>query len=683
MSDTEVESVNTMSALAFSDVVANIKDCAKECVENQDYISFSTILDVYLSDWGAYPCDERLELINLLYTVLDENKDLLTEVAWDLPPLLLSFLNCEWPARFSLRDSPQVTAFYKVFNLLAEYGSPKELLLTCCEQLKNLKDPEENNEPISPSVIKDASDAMDEEYKSKFEDLDSLVENYLQTYQQGRVVLNFHGLFECAKCCMERIKTLYPSKFLGIFVSTILNVLANAPNLTDTISVLRSIYLFIRDYVPSDIPDDLQDDESVTPADLEKIFDDESYLQRKLLRLLFDSVVEKLGQGHYFALVNFVTNPTADIYKKPPHYYFIELADRLLTLALSFDIDIPLSFTKEILYCHTLFANNIDKINTSEDIIRLIISAYNSSSFRNKSPKALPVSNTTLIILYGYAKYAENYSYEIPSNVTVLELIETQLMMFIPYSVDSKLTNTTAFAYFLIITIDRIEKTKIIVTKDELSDKKVRLVLLTYLQNVASIACTSNSKGIAALYAKFIKKFLQHLPEDLSYTFILDTLKYCPFDDNILCILNVFKSLISNTNYDDEKLTKDFSNLNVSNDKPTSELPVLPERKNIPVITFIEFTKERQDDFLNIFDEATDSTFIDSDLGIDIMKSNRLIKLMDFIKTTEFIESEKINSRFEKIGAKVALVVKRNQTNKNQGVELVTKLITDTLKANK
>lgn len=683
MSDTEVESLNTMSPLTFKEIVENIKDCAIESVENEDYIGFSTILDVYLNDWNKYNTEERIILMELLYNILDENKPMLAEIAWDLPPLLLPFIDCDWPVRFALRDSVQIPLFWKVFNLLAEYGNPKELLLTCCELLSNLKDAKIEN--VEESEILKVETSLDDSYKLQFDDLDSLVVGYLSSKSSRCVFVKFHALFQCIKFCNQRIKTIYPSKFLSMIISSILNFFSSADIIAGGLPVQRSIYLFIRDYVPPDIPDDLMKNNEITVDELNKIFDDECYLQRKLMRLLFDSLVDKLIRSHYNAYVGKLLPKLAVTDLEIGEDYF-ELANRLLSLALSLDINISNAFAKEIKLAASLLDSNIDSIKSSEDILVLVINNYNNSSFRSKNPTSLPISTSSLCFLYTFSKYIEKWEINLPEEITVLDLIKCQLKLFIPYIVNSALADYTTLSYFMVLTILKIETNKCIVSKNEFQDEKIKLIIFTYLQNISSINCKSDVQIVSKLFARFLIKFLQHLPEDVSYSYIYDTLKSCPFDENVLSVLKIFKNLITTSKFDDEKLTdhlskmkikdneKDNNNIDDNNSKITP--PTLPKRNSYSKSSFINFSKSKQEDFINLINDWIVVTFDKNEPHkISILKSNRLLSYLNFINSVRFEETEKILLILDKIGKSVELVESSIDENTEQSIPVVIDLI--------
>mgnify|MGYP003365681773 CR=1 FL=1 len=165
---------------------------------------------------------------------------------------------------------------------------------------------------------------------------------------------------------------------------------------------------------------------------------------------------------------------------------------------------------------------------------------------------------------------------------------------------------------------------------------------------------------MAKLYSKFMKKFLQHLPEDISYSYILDTLTNCPFDENVLSTLTIFKNLISMSKFDDENLTADLSELSLDgkeSSKKSALPPPLPQRSGKGFKTsFINFTKLRQEDFINLVNEWTAATFDSNESNLDVMKSNRLLSYLNFINSVRFEDKRKLLSvlnNIEKLASQV------------------------------
>lgn len=658
MSDTEVESLNTMLPLTVPEIIDIIKDSATECSKSKDYISFSTVLDVYLDDWSIYNAEERTQLMDTLYEVLEADKQLLAEIGWDLPPLLLPLIEDGWPVKFGLRESFPVVWLYKMFNLLTENGDPKALLLTCCEQIKILKDTDQD-EPVDPVLFEEIKNSLSEEYKSKFDDVDQRIANYITIKRGGFLVIKFHALFECIKFSLRKIDTLYPSKFLGMVVSTILNFFNNAKSSSGEISILRAVYLFMRDYVPPDIPKGIVEREELSEEEFEKIFGDENYLQRKLLCFLLGACVDRMSQSHPVPLIIALMPSLIDYEMSSAAKNYVELLNRLVTLQLSFDIDVEHQLMTEIQDCHGLLIKNIENVNTAEDMVKVVISTYNNTSFRDKKPTGLTLTNSSLIILYMFAGYVDHVNSTIQAPLDTLSLIALQLFMFIPYTVDTSLTNLAAFSYLLVMTILNIEKTKQVASASQLANKRIRLLVLTYLQTVTSVVSLCGLKNIRKLFSKFLNKFLQHLPEDISYSFILDTLENCPFDDSVVCVLTVYKHLVSAVKFDGEKFVQNFEALDLK-EKTYPKPPSLPPRNLVDYKPFIEFTEFRQKEFTNTFGKVISETFPSTPLGIDVLKTGKLVAFINFVIKADFKDKDEIKSLLKRINGFIVKVDSKN-----------------------
>lgn len=637
MSDTEVESLNTVSSSFFEEALANIKSCADDChkedITADEYINFSTVLDYYINDWNVFTVQERLQIMDLLYKVFSNDRALLAEVSWDLPELLLPFLDCSWPIRAGLRNSVQIIAFYKVFNLIAEFGNPKELLVNCCEEIKKLKDTENEIIEIDENQVEDIKAVLETEFYSSLQsNLEETIKTYSQTYPGIKLVVKFHALIECIRFSIERIETIYPSRILGIVIQALINFIHNAPAASNSIPFLRTLYLFIRDYAPPNFPNEVLESKELTPEELEKLFKDESYLQQKLIRCLFDALVDKLSLGHYTALVSKIVPAFSTAIEPADGAYYVELMNRILSLALTLDVDIVGTLSSEIENTKNLFTKNIAALESTEDILNLVIKAYNDSSFRTKDPSKLPISETSVAVLYVWAKYVENWKLTLPQSISTMDLIEFQLAIFIPYTIKPQLANSTLIAFLIIVTSITAERKKLIFPKTNI--KEYKLVVFTYLQTLSSLAQISPNKTISKkLFANFFKKFIQHMPPDIAYEFIIDTLTHCPHQDTILNVLITYALLINTGKYDTEKLTKDLAEVSISKG------PKLPARNIETIPTFIDFDDKKQRDFVKVLESTVNDSVQEKQLLPH--QAGKIVSIAGFIRQVKFSEDNK------------------------------------------
>lgn len=320
-------------------------------VDTKDYISFSTVIDMYLSTPYRFSDPENLELINTLFDLIKDNAELINEIGWDLPELLLKYV----PSKaFSflerLAQYPNIYALFNVFNLLVEKGNHKELFLKSCELLSTIgfNDDAKYFELFWGKDIRRVSDDTKEKY------LD----------------LKFHLLFEINTGCFKKIRTIYPSKFLSMKISSIIKFLNNnCVFLNNPMFIIRRIYVFARDYMQPQKPIDYDFDDVTN----RKVQDDDDYLQGRLLQHLLTDCVEislkyyqtdlimnfsdylckYLDDSYQFEKIDELGKFSAADFKditSKNHYYrlsnnrvstaeFTECINRVFQLCLSFDIN--------------------------------------------------------------------------------------------------------------------------------------------------------------------------------------------------------------------------------------------------------------------------------------------------------------------------------------------------------
>ncbi|GME77497.1 unnamed protein product [Ambrosiozyma monospora] len=199
MSDTEQDSISTMTQteIEFEDILTALEDCATDTLESKDYISFSALMDLHLNDLNVYSDEEKTQLMQKLYDIFVENHELVYEIGWDLPEIVFRFLDAEWqPITSRLREQEQIVLSMKIFDVISAFGNPKELLLTCCELLRNLRKGEEYDEEL-------------------IESSDEALQFYYRVTPLKSFIVKFHCLTQLLVACLARNKTIYPSKFLS------------------------------------------------------------------------------------------------------------------------------------------------------------------------------------------------------------------------------------------------------------------------------------------------------------------------------------------------------------------------------------------------------------------------------------------------------------------------------------
>lgn len=616
-----------------------ILEAYKDCKIDGDYISFMTILDEVIQDWSPYEDKDKIEIMDTINNLIEKDSELLGEIGWDLPNLIFSALDANWKLEISLSKQPETKAFWKFCNLMASKGEPKELLLSCTEILSNLKN------PISitkvPIEIVNPTDIA--AYKEK------PLKNF---------ALKFHALMQIIQCCLPNIETIYPSKYLSIVITSLSNFFLSAPKVANHLIVIRRVYTFLRDYMPPKIPTSALKD--INLQDLKKISEDEKYLQRKLLCFLFSLTVDNFFASSPGYLLGKIF-PSALIGEIPPEVEkTFEMGDRLVSMSLSMDIDISQLLIDQIDESIELFKSSPSRLSSTEDVLKFVIEIFNNSSFRNKLPKELPISSTALISLYIYGNYSCDANLPFNKKIEIMNLIKFQLQTFLPLNIkfdSGKLVSVSYAMIWLILSIESDKANAHLV----LSKPENEIFILTYLQNVISIL-VSDPYFITfnRFSAIFTARFLKYLPERISWKFILDTLKNCPFDSYVVYLVKIFQDLTTKDKFLANDNLSDFENLSINdnskeNNESTETLPKsLPPRPNTK---YINLTVDRQIEILNLLDDEIKLVFPNSSV-FDSLKCSKLLAYLSFITNLKSFDKESVNRRVSKISYLLSLNVK-------------------------
>ncbi|VEU20358.1 DEKNAAC101186 [Brettanomyces naardenensis] len=573
------------SELDFPRILVALEEAADECSKKHDVVSFCTVLDVYLTDLSIYSDDQKLQLMDLLAEIFDNDHNLLRDVAWDLPPIFSNFLDADWSiVGFGLRSTPYIVKYMHLSELLALYGESKELLLACCDQISSLH--------------LDKVDFLNGQFDasvSQSSDLPTTLHRLFRLY-----VIKFHSLLEVSSSCLRRSETLRPSKFLGAVVSSLINFLRSPEKPALVLPVVRRVYTFIRDYTPPNLPEELP--EGVEETDLESIVDDENYLQRKLLVMLLSVLVE----GH---TANLCTPLIALLVSGFPKHYITTEAQRLdfigrfVTTGLSMDLDYDKILQQQVEDAEELFESK-KSFTTSDNIFKAVIDGYNSDLRR--SSEQLSLSPISIIILYTYGTFVSKEKFS-TSFLQVLPLVKLQLKLFVPFSIKPRLAHHAAVVCSMILTLEALERHSEESVK-QLSSPENELILLTYLQNLSAICLNSGNSVLETFFYRFIAKLLANSSDDTAYKFLVDTVKNAPFEDlQTMCVL-IMKDMMAKEKPHSrmiDTLGDEVASIHIS------DAPPLPPRAAVSSVKFIRFTPSRGTEILELLDstirEASDN----------------------------------------------------------------------------
>lgn len=590
MSESDTSSItnaseSTIETFEFDKVLKSLESAAEDINESKDYLSYSTLLDIYLSDPYKYSYEEREELLEHLLTILTKNKELTYEIGWDLPNLLILYVDLNFQFDGSIRTAPNVYKILKIFECLALNGNHKELFLKCCELLNVIK-------------VTDNNTTDNIEFKEKFFDI------------------KLYCIFELIDSCLKKIKTFYPSRFLSMTISSFLNLtLANMGTSSNNHFILKRAYVFARSYSSPPFPDKLDD---LTKEEVEKIKADEDYLQRKLLTGFLTEIVSLIGKKMCSDYSMDILSYLQDFKNSKSERTFeyraeSNLADRYTELALSFDIDLSKVFKQLIVDSHKLFHSfdyTKDQDELSGEIFERVIIDYqnNVSNFIvDNDVKELNNSVNGCLILYTH-NIASKRIYD-SVELTFNDALVLTLRSVIPSLIHTSFRSRSVADLCLFWTWLAIHKLSKNDKKLELEISKIPSILLSIYYQVLLFICTTLISTPNFRYGTLtlLTKILTLSPEDISFSFIKDSLMNCPYENVKAVLIGVLKELLTKTK--STSLSENMKNLNINDSsKPAPILPSrdLSENSN----KFLRLNKERADDIFELIDEAIELTFV-------------------------------------------------------------------------
>lgn len=634
MSDTEQELGldATIEAQELERIFEVFNQAAAEAKELGDFLSYSTILDMYLSEPERYRPDERDQIMRHLFTVLDKDHDLVYEIGWDLPALVLPFLESDYAFDGALRDAPCVFNVCKIFEVLAHHGNAKELFLKSTELLS--------------SLLENDVRTGNGEYRSKFFDV------------------KLYCIFELIDSCLRRIHTLYPSRFLGMTVASFINSLHGNP-VADTEEASfrwKRVYSFARNYQRPPLPEKID----VSPAELEKINSDEDYLQRKLLTGFVTEAVNLVTKRTVVGYASDFFNHLQGSAKRDEHNSVnLPVLDRLVELALSFDVDLSSNFKGFIESSNdlvdTLELDGQDDEEKHGHLFEKLVVGYQKdlvSSLVSSEAKAVQDSASGTLVLFTHSVGPVWDMKKV--SVSVSDAVALTLRLIVPGMIHTTFfnrgfTDIAVFWSWYAIHQTALEKRNLSL---ELS-KIPSLLLLAYFQALLFMLISNREwPNLRFALLTLLTKVLAHAPEETSYAFLIDSLKECPYENLKTALVGVFKELVTKEKTDMNDLTKTLKETNITDSKDEkARPPPLPKRNSSRSTRFITLTDSRVKDLQGVVQETIDRTFVTED---SVMSINRdacstlvaLLSLQHVLQKTQLIKedpSEIVSSLKEKL----------------------------------
>lgn len=634
MSDTEQELGldATIEAQELERIFEIFTQAAAEAKELGDFLSYSTILDMYLSEPERYRPDERDQIMQHLFTVLDKDHDLVYEIGWDLPALVLPFLESDYAFDGALRDAPCVFNVCKIFEVLAHHGNAKELFLKSTELLS--------------SLLENDVRTGNGEYRSKFFDV------------------KLYCIFELIDSCLRRIHTLYPSRFLGMTVASFINSLHGNP-VADTEEASfrwKRVYSFARNYQRPPLPEKID----VSPAELEKINSDEDYLQRKLLTGFVTEAVNLVTKRTVVGYASDFFNHLQGSAKRDEHNYVnLPVLDRLVELALSFDVDLTSNFKGFIESSNdlvdTLELDGQDDEEKHGHLFEKLVVGYQKdlvSSLVSSEAKAVQDSASGILVLFTHSVGPVWDMKKV--SVSVSDAVALTLRLIVPGMIHTTFfnrgfTDIAVFWSWYAIHQTALEKRNLSL---ELS-KIPSLLLLAYFQALLFMLISNREwPNLRFALLTLLTKVLAHAPEETSYAFLIDSLKECPYENLKTALVGVFKELVTKEKTDINDLSKTLKETNITDAKDEkARPPPLPKRNSSRSTRFITLTDSRVKNLQEVVQETIDRTFVTEDSVTSINRDAcstlvALLSLQHVLQKTQLIKedpSEIVSSLKEKL----------------------------------
>lgn len=622
----------TLEGVKFEKVLGSLQLAAQDAKETQDFLSYSTVLDIYLSDPSRYSNDEKEELLSHVLTILSDDDDLVHEIGWDLPSLLIPFIDSEYDMSGPIRLAPCVYKVLKLFEVLAHKGNAKELFLKSTELLNSIR----------------VSDSPNEDTAQKFYEV------------------KLYCIFELIDSCLRRIHTLYPLRFLAMTVTSFINSVYLNPveTASDATFIWKRLYTFARNYTRPPAPET----PDATPEELEKINRDEEYLQRKLLTGFLTETVNMVLKneivGFSVAYVNQLQSSAAGETKAIGDFLVNPVFDRLFELALSFDLDLNLSFqdfvisTDKLLDIGNLGGKSDDEI-TGDLFEKLVVDYQKTFALSLVDSEANKVSNSLggTLNFFTYSVVTRNQLDK--KYITVLQAISIGLRLIVPGLVHPSFKNRGLHdiaVFWSWIAIQSALDLKVI--EVELA-KFPSVVLRSYYQSLLFILISSS----VDLFFRYVTltlltKYLSLSPENVAYDFFINCFRECPYENVKAALVGVFKELVTKDKVADDSLAETLESVTFNQSSKTAP-PPLPARDTPKKSKYLTLTDDRVAELFEIIRESVDSSFTNGESG-PVLNNASVATLVAYLNLLILLKRDLLVSSKD-VGEVTDLVAKKCQ----------------------
>lgn len=558
-----------MEAEYRQEVIGLLNKAFKE--NRNDPVSLVTIIDMYGNEFNEDGSTHDIEIfLKQLAESLKSDPPIVKEIGWDLPKLLLQFFNTRTISTVdNLENNEIIINVIKCMNEIAENGNPKECLLACSDILNELEFPIEELEETSEVGS----------FNSK-----NMIKKQIDFIPNMKMFV----LFQLTTKILNNIDTLYPSKFVAIFISSLIKCLKkNQDIIESTDFVLSRIYEFAINYKPNFIK--FSPELQISENEYEEVVSDEKELINKLIRevvtlslsLILKNKTLDLDLQYY----NAITGAESSLNSESG--WLKNISTKFNTLGYGLDIDIGDEFTKylselDIIYKPVIEKqkddNEADKELETQAIYQL---SYTYSINKMLNKKELDLDPYGIIILSGLFYVEENK--HILSTISIKDAV-CLFLSITTASLFSENFNHKAVEsicrYWLWVAVTTTSTLKL---KEDFRQLPT-VIVKTFLQMLLLKNCLQKNDQVKNISFTLLTRILCLLPEDNSFEFIIDTLLTCPYTNAKIVILKILKELMQkhSTNMDDQddqviKLVNNVKDMKLDvNERSPPSLPPRP-----------------------------------------------------------------------------------------------------------
>lgn len=610
--DSDYASDSTLETVEFEKILSTLELVAVDARKSGDYLSYSTVLDIFAGEPTRYSNEEREQILSHILEVLTADATMTKEIGWDLPALLIPYIDSDFTFDAPIRSAPGMYKVLKIFEVLAHNGNAKELFLKSNELLSSLRC---SDSPAKGLVAE------------RFYDI------------------KVYCLFELIDSCMRRIPTLYPSKFLAMSVTSFVNAIAINESITDYGFMWKRMSTFTRNYTRPPLPSPL----NVSEEELARINLDEDYLQRKLLTAFLTETLNRTLRNHMLGLSVDFFNYLQQILTTDTKYtnnYSLEdaVVSRLYECALSFDIDLTTAF-KDFVDSSVALVDSIDySLKSDEDITTQCVAALADDYKKNftgslvtAGAESITDSLGGILLLFAYSIGPSRVFDKV--EISAKEAISMAVRLIIPGMVHSEYTwrghqDLAVFWCWYVVHTYRNNVKKL---EQEVAAVP-RIILLTFFRGLLfAIMSCSSSLYFRYVVLTLVTKFLSLAPETIAYDFIMNTLQECPFENVKAAMVGVLKELSTKSKVSVSDLADKLAGAEIAR---TSAPPPLPSRDNHASNKYITLTESRVDDIFLLIEKYIGETFVKSGSGTNL--NQQLVPtLLAFLNFLYVLKNEK------------------------------------------